>query len=335
MDNKITLAHGSGGKATNELISTLFKKYFSNEYLNSGDDSAVFNLSEGNYAFTTDSYVVSPVFFNGGDIGKLAICGTVNDLATSGAVPLYISCGFIIEEGFEITELEKIVRSMAETAAEAGVKIVTGDTKVVGKGAADKIFINTSGIGVLPKGISISGRNAQTGDSIIVTGTIGDHGTSILLLRENLNIQAEINSDCAPLNGMITDLLVEVSQVHAIRDATRGGVAATLNEISVQSQVRMLIYEELLPVKDAVRGVCDILGMDPLFMANEGKMLIFVDETKANEVINSLRKHPFGKDATVIGKVLDNDFSRVEIETSAGTRRRLGMPEGIQIPRIC
>jgi hydrogenase expression/formation protein HypE len=332
---RVTLAHGSGGRASNKLINDLFKKYFSNDILNIGDDSAVLDLNSGRFAFTTDSYVVSPIFFKGGDIGKLAVCGTVNDLATSGAVPLYISCGFIIEEGFEIDELEKIVMSMAQTAKEAGVKIVTGDTKVVGKGAADKIFINTSGIGQIIKDISISGRNVMVGDSIIVSGTIGDHGTSILLLRENLNIAADINSDCAPLSGMIAQLLDEVDQVHALRDATRGGIAATLNEISQQSNVRLCLYERSLPVKDVVQGVCSILGMDPLHMANEGKMIIFVPENESEKAINILKSHPFGKDASIIGKVVDSSFSRVEIETAAGTRRLLSMPDGIQVPRIC
>lgn len=336
MENIITLAHGSGGSATLALIDNVFKKYFRNDILSAGDDSARLEIgNSGNIVFTTDSFVVTPIFFKGGNIGKLAVCGTVNDLATSGATPLYLSCGFIIEEGFSIEELEKIVEAMAVTADECGVKIVTGDTKVVQKGAVDKIFINTSGIGVLPEGVNISGRNAKAGDKIIISGTIGDHGSCILLERENMGFQAEIKSDCAPLAGMVQDMLKITRQLHVLRDPTRGGVATTLNEIAAQSNVTVQIYEEKLPVKREVQGVCELLGMDPLYMANEGKLLIFVPGDQAGDVLEALKKNSYGRDAAIIGEVINDSEAKVVLKALSGGTRIIKLLAGDQLPRIC
>ncbi len=336
MDNMITLAHGSGGSATLALIENVFRKYFKNDILSAGDDSARLDIGNAkNIVFTTDSFVVTPIFFKGGNIGKLAVCGTVNDLATSGAIPLYLSCGFIIEEGFSMEELEKIVESMSITAAECGVQIVTGDTKVVQKGAVDKIFINTSGIGILPDGIDISGRNAKAGDRIIVSGTIGDHGSCILLERENMGFQAEIKSDCAPLAGLVRALLEKGVEVHVLRDPTRGGVATTLNEIAVQSSVTIEINEDSLPVKREVQGVCELLGMDPLYMANEGKLLIFVPQQQAEMALDILKANKYGEKASIIGEVLDSREPKVMLRALSGGLRIMKLLAGDQLPRIC
>ncbi len=336
MDNIITLAHGSGGSATLALIENIFKKYFNNEILSAGDDSARLNMGNArNIVFTTDSFVVTPIFFKGGNIGKLAVCGTVNDLATSGSTPLYLSCGFIIEEGFSMDELEKIVEAMSITAKECGVKIVTGDTKVVQKGAVDKIFINTSGIGVLPEDIDISGRNARIGDKIIISGTIGDHGSCILLERENMGFQAEIKSDCAPLSGLVKDMLEAASDIHVLRDPTRGGVATTLNEIAVQSNVTISIDEEKLPIKREVQGVCELLGMDPIYMANEGKLLIFVPGDQAERVLEVIRNNKYGKDASIIGEVINEGEAKVILKALSGGTRIIKLLAGDQLPRIC
>lgn len=336
MDNIITLAHGSGGSATLALIENIFKKYFNNEILSAGDDSARLNMGNArNIVFTTDSFVVTPIFFKGGNIGKLAVCGTVNDLATSGATPLYLSCGFIIEEGFSMDELEIIVETMSITAKECGVKIVTGDTKVVQKGAVDKIFINTSGIGVLPEAIDISGRNARMGDKIIISGTIGDHGSCILLERENMGFQAEIKSDCAPLSELVKDMLEAASDIHVLRDPTRGGVATTLNEIAVQSNVTISIDEEKLPIKREVQGVCELLGMEPMYMANEGKLLIFVPGDQAERVLDVIRNNKYGKDASIIGEVINEGEAKVVLKALSGGTRIIKPLAGDQLPRIC
>ncbi len=336
MDNIITLAHGSGGSATLALIENVFKKHFNNEILSAGDDSARLDMGDSrNLVFTTDSFVVTPVFFSGGNIGKLAVCGTVNDLATSGAVPLYLSCGFIIEEGFGMEELEKIVGAMSATAGECGVKIVTGDTKVVQKGAVDKIFINTSGIGAVPEGINISGRNAKAGDKIIVTGTIGDHGSCILLEREKMGFQAEIKSDCAPLAGLVRDMLKATPDIHVLRDPTRGGVATTLNEIAAQSNVTIQINEDKIPVKREVQGVCELLGMDPLYMANEGKLLVFVPEDMAGRVLEAARNNKYGADAEIIGEVVKEGEAKVVLKALSGGTRIVKLLAGDQLPRIC
>lgn len=336
MNEFITLACGSGGKLTHQLINGLFYKCFKNDVLLEGGDSAVFKVKDGRMAFTTDSYVISPVFFKGGDIGKLAVCGTVNDLAVSGACPKYISCGFIIEEGLKFCELEAIAESMAETAKAAGVNIVTGDTKVVQKGCADKIFINTTGIGFIPEGVNLSAKNIREGDRIILSGTMGDHGTAILLEREDFKVQSDIESDCAPLNSLIEPVLKKFPYaIRVMRDPTRGGVATTLNELIDGSGLGINLYENLLPVKDEVKGICELLGMDPLYMANEGKVLFIADGAKADSIIEMLRDSPYGKDAEIIGTVTDSFPNKVFMSTLAGGNRIVDMLTGDQLPRIC
>lgn len=335
MQDKIMLAHGSGGRMTHRLINDIFKKHFNNDILGRGDDSAVLPQPSGRLAFTTDSFVVSPVFFKGGNIGKLAVCGTLNDLASNGATPLYLSAGFIIEEGFSLSELDVIAASMAQTASDASVRIVTGDTKVVQKGAADKIFINTSGIGVIPDDANISGSNAKPGDKVIITGTIGDHGCSILLEREKLDIVSEIKSDCAALNTLVRDILGVSQEIHVLRDPTRGGLGTTLNEIALQSNVGIMIHENHIPVRNEVQGVCELLGMDPLYMANEGKMIIILAESHAESVLKHIKNHPLGSQAQIIGEVTDKPEGRVVMKTLAGGSRIVDMPSGDQLPRIC
>lgn len=335
MSDIITLAHGSGGKLTHRLISDIFQKKLSNEILLEADDSAKFELPSGKVAFTTDSFVITPIFFNGGDIGKLAVCGTVNDLVAAGAKPLYLSLGVIIEEGFSIAELERIIESIANTARESGVKIVTGDTKVVQRGACDKVFINTSGIGVIQGGRNISGSNAKPGDKVIITGNIGEHGCSILLEREKLDFNANIKSDCAPLNLMVQKLFEIDTDIHVLRDPTRGGVATTLNEIAAQSNVGIKLNESALPISTEVRGICELLGMDPLYMANEGKMIIICPEASAESIMEVLNNDSYGKNASVIGEVVENPAKRVTIKTVTGGSRIVDMLVGDQLPRIC
>lgn len=328
------LGHGGGGRLSQQLISNLFLKYFGNPVLNTLEDAAALMLPQGKIAFTTDSYVVTPRFFPGGNIGKLSICGTVNDLAMRGAVPLYLSAGFIIEEGFSLTELEEIVQSMSETAAQAGVQIVTGDTKVVGKGAADGIFINTAGIGSIDATLNISVLNAQPGDKVIISGTIGDHGMTIMSLREGLSFKADLRSDCAPLNGLIKELLPYKNAIHVLRDPTRGGVASTLNEIAGSSNVGVLIDETSLPFKPQVKASCELLGLDPLHLANEGKLIAVVASSVAEEVLHLMHSHEYGKDARVIGEVTAGP-RRVALRTYIGSTRIIDIASGELLPRIC
>jgi hydrogenase expression/formation protein HypE len=335
MADIITMAHGSGGKLTHNLINDIFIKHMSNDLLLQGDDSAKFRLPGGRFAYTTDSFVVTPVFFKGGDIGKLAVCGTVNDLAACGATPLYLSCGFILEEGFPLSELDIIAVSMAKTARQCNVKIAAGDTKVVQRGAADRIFINTSGLGIIPEGLDVSGSNAVPGDKVIISGTVGDHGCSILLEREEMNITSSIKSDCAPLCGMIGNLLRSTTDVHVLRDPTRGGLATTLNEIAVQSRVGIRLYENEIPIRDEVKGICELLGMDPLYMANEGKMIIIAPAGKADLIVDILKKEQYGVDSKVIGEVVEDPKKRVTIKTLTGGSRLVDMLVGDQLPRIC
>ncbi len=336
MDDGITLAHGSGGKLTHQLISELFYRYFSNDLLLEGGDSAVIPSKNGRMAFTTDSYVISPIFFPGGNIGKLAVCGTVNDLTVSGAIPSYISCGFIIEEGLKLRELESISKSMADTAKQAGVAIVTGDTKVVQKGCADRIFINTSGIGVIPEDRDFSVKKIRAGDKVILTGTMGDHGTAILLERENFKVRSEIVSDCAPLNLLLEPALEQFADaVRVMRDPTRGGVATTLNELVKGSGLGIRLFQNSLPVRDEVKGICEMLGMDPLYLANEGKALIIADGNEADDLVRILRENPYGKNSAVIGTVTDDFPNKVFLSTLAGGSRVIDMLSGDQLPRIC
>lgn len=331
----VTLAHGSGGGLTSSLIQNLFRRHFDNKYLAEAHDAARLPMVPGKLAFTTDSYVINPLFFPGGNIGKLAVCGTVNDLAMSGARPLYISCGFIIEDGLPLPLLEAVVMSMAAAAKEAGVMIVTGDTKVVNKGAADKLFINTAGIGEIPAGINIFGGNAQPGDAVIVSGTLGDHGTAIMVAREQLGLKSALESDCAPLGGLVAEMLAVCSNIRVLRDPTRGGAATALNEIAGQSQVGIEINEESIPINPAVRGISEILGLDPLYLANEGKLIAIVPAGEADAVLAAMRSHAYGKDAAIIGQVLPQPQGKLFMRTPYGSRRILDIMISDPLPRIC
>jgi len=334
MVDKILLAHGSGGKLAHDLVEKSFVKALANPLLDKLDDSAVFDVS-GKLAFTTDSYVVSPIFFPGGDIGKLAVCGTVNDLATSGAKPLYLSLSFIIEEGLSFRELEKIVASVREACGEARVKIVTGDTKVVTRGSADKLFINTAGVGVIPEGIDISGSNAKPRDKVILNGAIGDHGIAVVSKREGLSFATKLKSDCAPLGGLVADMLKASPSIHALRDPTRGGLASSLNELAQQSSVSIRIEEKKIPVREEVLAACEMLGFDPLYVANEGKMIAIVPPEDADKVLKTIRQNKYGRDAAIIGEVTGEKVGRVVMKTVLGSHRIVDMLTGDLLPRIC
>ncbi len=333
----ILLGHGSGGKLSHDLIDKLFMKYFDNEILASQGDSSILEVGSQTLSFTTDSFVVSPIFFPNGNIGNLAIAGTVNDLAVSGAKPLYLSAGFILEEGFSLSELEIIVKTMAEDAKKAGVKIVTGDTKVVERGHADKIFINTSGIGILAenrKGIS-SGEDIRVGDKIIINGAVGDHGMAVMAARNELKINSEIKSDCAPLNGLI-DVAFEVTdKIKFMRDATRGGLSSVLTELFERKSFGVEIMEEAVPVHDNVSGMCELLGFDPFQVANEGKVVMVVDADAAEDVVAAMQKHKYGKEAAIIGEITGTHAGKGWIITSIGGKRVIDMLSGEQLPRIC
>ncbi|MBG7616838.1 MAG: hydrogenase expression/formation protein HypE, partial [Chloroflexi bacterium] len=316
--DKVLLAHGSGGKLSQELIEKKLAGKFPNPILDRFDDSAAIDF-KGRLAFTTDSYTVSPIFFPGGDIGKLAVCGTVNDITTGGAKPLYLSLALIIEEGFPFTELDRIIASIAKAAEEANVSIVTGDTKVVNQGSADKIFINTAGIGKIAEDTNISGCNAKEGDKIIISGSLGDHGIAIMAQREGLSFSTPIASDCAPLNSLVADILDVAKNVHVLRDPTRGGLATTLNEIAKQSAVGITIEENKLPIKEAVRAACELLGLDPLYVANEGKMIVILPPEEAEKVLAAMKKNRYGTDSTIIGEVIIEQARRVTMKTLMGT----------------
>jgi hydrogenase expression/formation protein HypE len=345
----ILLAHGSGGKLSHDLVEELFLKHFGNPVLLQLEDSAVVDLPaaqaetsrasdrQPRIAFSTDSYVVSPLVFPGGDIGKLAVCGTVNDLSMSGARPLWISAGFIIEEGLPLDDLERIVASMAATAASAGVQIVTGDTKVVDRGSADKLFINTAGVGLVPPGITVAGDRAQPGDVILLNGTIGDHGMTIMTQREGLQFASPLESDCAPLNGLVADLLAALpaGALHCLRDPTRGGLATALNELATRSQVGIEIDETSLPMREPVRAACELLGLDPLYVANEGKLIAIVAPEGAHAALATLRAHAHGREAAAVGHVVETHPGRVVLRTALGARRIVDMLVGEQLPRIC
>ncbi len=333
----IQMAHGAGGMMSRELTRSIFLPCFKNSLLDVMDDQAKISLDSGKVAFTTDTFVVTPVFFPGGDIGDLAVNGTVNDLAVGGATPLYLSAGFVIEEGFSMPDLQRIVKSMAAAAEKAGVKIVTGDTKVVEKGQCDGMFINTSGIGVIREGLDISCANLKPGDSVLVSGSLGDHGMAVMTAREGLSFQSVITSDTAPLNGLISAILDGVPHVHAMRDPTRGGLAASLNEFAEASGVGIVLNEETLPVKPDVLGACELLGIDPLNVANEGKVVVVVPEEMSKDVLEIIRENAdvAGQHAAIIGKVVDDHPGMVVIKTPLGSRRILEMPLGEQLPRIC
>ncbi len=337
MDNFITLNHGSGGRITHELISNLFLKYFGNENLNKLTDSAILETSPDQLAFTTDGYVVEPVFFPNGNIGKLAVCGTVNDLAVSGAIPKYISVSFIIEEGFSLNELEEIVKSMANEANRAGVLIVTGDTKVVPKGKCDKIFITTSGIGFIRKEFAAIGSASKVkpGDKLIVNGTLGDHSIAILASRESLKFETNLHSDCSSLNHMVQKVLNTCPEICFMRDITRGGLATVASELATKTGRSIIINETDIPVKENVRAICELFGFDPLFLANEGKLLIVSPAEKASAVLQTLQTDEYGKDAAIIGEMMDDNSGKVILKTITGGKRLIDMPSGVQLPRIC
>ena len=334
LEDKILLAHGSGGKLAHELVEKGFLRAFDNPFLAKLDDSAVIDL-RGRLAFTTDSYVVSPIFFPGGDIGKLAVCGTVNDLAMSGAQPLYLSLAFIIEEGFSQSALSQIVDSVQKAAQEAGVKIVAGDTKVVHRGSADKLFVNTAGVGVIPEGVDISGGNARPGDKVILSGTIGDHGIAVLSQREGLSFSTQLESDCAPLGSLVAEMLTASPNIHCLRDPTRGGLATTLNELAKQSKVGIRIEEERIPVREEVLGACEMLGFDPLYVANEGKLVAIVPAKDADKVLQAMRENHYGQGAAIIGEVRAEHPGRVVMKTCLGASRIVDMLVGDILPRIC
>ena len=333
MNNKITLAHGAGGIMSHKLLEEIILPAFGNPTLNILHDGATLNLKTANLAFTTDSYVIKPLFFKGGNIGKLSICGTVNDLAMSGALPKYLSVGFILEEGLLIDDLKQIVQSMRNVADEAGIEIVTGDTKVVAKGQCDGIFINTAGIGEIIEGIKINPHTVKSGMKVLISGTIGDHAASILASRHGLELN--LNSDCSPLNNLVADVLKIAPDIPALRDPTRGGVAAVLNEIAAASNVGIIIDEDKLPIRDEVRGVCDILGFDVLELANEGKFISFVPEDRVEDVLQVMHNHKYGINAAVIGEITNESCGKVGLRTSIGSIRVVDMPLGAIVPRIC
>lgn len=332
---RILLAHGGGGTLSHQLISKLFYPHFKNDILSQQHDSGVFELNGLKLAFTTDSYVVQPIFFPGGDIGSLAVNGTVNDLSVAGAKPIFISAAFILEEGFEIEDLWKIILSMEKASKAAGVKIITGDTKVVDKGKGDKIFINTSGIGVVSKEIDISPKNCKPGDAVILSGKIAEHGIAIMSSRENLEFETNIKSDTAPLNDMVERMLNVSKEIRVMRDPTRGGIASTLNEIAKVAKVGILIEEMKIPIAEEVKGACEILGLDPLYIANEGKLIAFVSERDAEKILNVMRAHPLGSEACIIGRVTSENAETVVMKTRIGSTRVVDMISGEQLPRIC
>jgi len=337
---KITMDHGSGGKLSHKLIKEVVVKAFSNPSLNKLDDSAILNLSNlggctGRIAFTTDSYVVNPIFFPGGDIGMLAVNGTVNDLSMMGAIPLYLSASCIVEEGFPMPDFKKIIQSMKKASQQAGVYIVTGDLKVVEKGAADKMFVNTSGIGIVPKGVNLSAHNARRSDVIILSGSIADHGIAIINERNNLKLKGNLKTDSQPLNFLVKKMLGVSKNIHCLRDPTRGGLATTLNEIAESSGKGIEIDENRVPIKKKVSSSCEMLGFDPLYVANEGKLIAIVAEKDAKKVILAMKSTKQGRNAAIIGKVVQDKENKVILKTSIGGRRILDMMTGEQLPRIC
>jgi hydrogenase expression/formation protein HypE len=331
----VLLAHGGGGKLSHQMVQKMFSTQFKNDFLDVLHDGAMFSVGSIRLAFSTDSYVINPIFFPGGDIGSLAINGTVNDLAMCGARPLYLSAAFIIEEGLPMEDLWRVVLSMEQAAKIAGVQLVTGDTKVVDRGKGDKIFINTSGIGVIPHGVEISPKRAKPGDKIILSGPIGQHGIAIMSVREGLEFETQIESDCAPLGGLVEKMFVVSKKIHVLRDPTRGGVATTLNEIAESAKVGISINEESIPIREEVKGACEILGLDPLYVANEGKLIAFVASADTKKVLTAMRSHPLGKDSVIIGEVTSDHPGTVIMKTRIGGTRVVDMLSGEQLPRIC
>jgi hydrogenase expression/formation protein HypE len=337
MSKTILLGHGSGGKLTSDLIKKSFIEYFDNPVLNAMTDSAVININDKLLAFTTDSYVVDPVFFPGGDIGKLSVCGTINDLAVSGAEPVFLSAAFIIEEGFSIDDLETITQSMREEADKAGVRIVTGDTKVVNKGQCDKIFINTAGIGILERKFEniSTGNDIQPGDKIIVNGYIGDHGIAVMGARENLKFEAEIVTDCASLNHLIKSVLDSGADIKFMRDITRGGLATIVSEITANRKFGITINESDLPVRESVRGMCEIFGYDPMFLANEGKVLMIVSAQSSHKALAIIKENKYGRDSAIIGEITPDNPGKAVLQSIVGGSRIIDKLTGEMLPRIC
>ncbi|HYN38838.1 MAG TPA: hydrogenase expression/formation protein HypE [Rhodospirillales bacterium] len=332
---RIDLGHGSGGRAMAQLIEELFETHFDNPMLSQRNDQACFPVEAGRMVMTTDGFVISPLFFPGGDIGSLAVHGTINDVAMAGARPLYLACGMILEEGFPLADLGLIVGSMARAAKEAGVPIVTGDTKVVERGKGDGIFITTTGVGVVPEGVDIAANRARPGDAIVLSGSIGDHGTAVLSKRESLSFETEIVSDSAALHGLVAAMVAAVPGIHVMRDPTRGGLAALLNEIAAESGVGILIEEDAIPVAAAVRGACELLGLDPLYVANEGKLAAFCAPEDAKPLLAAMRAHPLGCNAAIIGHVIEDADGFVQMRTTLGGSRIVDWLAGEQLPRIC
>jgi hydrogenase expression/formation protein HypE len=338
---QIVMGHGSGGKLTAELIEKVFVSRFRNPTLERMDDQAALEIGGAKLAFTTDSFVVTPIFFPGGDIGSLAVNGTVNDLAMGGAKPLYLAAAFILEEGLAAGELTRVVESMAAAAEQAGVQLVTGDTKVVNRGKGDKVFITTTGIGILDRATQLSADRARPGDKILLSGYIGDHGITILSQRENLEFESALRSDCVSLYGLVKQMLDEaeasggLDEVRCMRDPTRGGVATTLNEIAGRSKVGMLLQEDAVPVRDTVRGACEVLGLDPLYVANEGKLVAIVAPEISERILAAMRNHPLGKESAMIGEILEHHPGMVLMKTAIGGTRVVDVLFGEQLPRIC
>ena len=335
LSGSVDMTHGGGGRAMAELIRTLFQKHFSNPVLDQGNDGALVDLPPGRVVISTDSHVITPLFFPGGDIGALSVNGTVNDVAMMGAKPLYLSAGFILEEGFPLADLEKVVVSMASAAKSAGVAIVTGDTKVVEKGKGDGVFITTTGVGVVPEGVETSGNAARPGQAVLVSGTMGDHGVAILSKRESLEFETEIVSDCAALNGLIADMLTAVPNITTLRDPTRGGLAATLNEIARASGVGMMLDEDAIPIRPDVKAACEFLGLDALYVANEGKLICICEDEDAETLLAIMRAHPLGENAAKIGTVIEDDAHLIQMRTGFGGNRVVDWIAGEQLPRIC
>jgi hydrogenase expression/formation protein HypE len=333
--DKVLMAHGGGGTLSHQLIHKMFFEHFDNDLLRSEHDGAVYQVDNHRFAFTTDSYVVRPIFFPGGNIGELAVYGTANDLAVCGAVPQYISVGFIIEEGFAMEELWQLVQSIKRAADRCDVKIVTGDTKVVDRGKGDKIYINTSGVGIVMSGVSISDSRIQRGDKILINGGIAEHGIAILSAREEFDFKTTVKSDTAPLNHLIKKLLEKFPDIHMMRDLTRGGVSSALNEIAKKAKLGIQLNENAIPIKEEIKGICEILGLDPLYIANEGKLILFVSSDKAEDILALMRTDVLGKNASIIGEVVEDHPGRVIMKTNIGSNRVVDMMSGEQLPRIC
>ncbi|MBU0499015.1 MAG: hydrogenase expression/formation protein HypE [Gammaproteobacteria bacterium] len=334
-NSRVDMTHGGGGRAMAQLIEALFVKHFDNELLRQGNDQAAFEVTAGRLVISTDGHVISPLFFPGGDIGSLAVHGTINDVAMAGAWPLYLAAGFILEEGFPLADLERIVASMARASRAAGVPVVTGDTKVVERGKGDGVFITTTGIGRVPEGVNISGDRARPGDRILLSGTLGDHGVAIMSSRENLQFETSIQSDAAALHTLVADMVAAATDIHCLRDPTRGGLAATLNELARQSGVGMRLNETAIPVRPEVNAACELLGLDPLYVANEGKLVCICPAGEAEAVLRAMQGHPLGREAALIGEVAEDIHGLVQMETRFGGHRVVDWIAGEQLPRIC